>query len=71
VDLSINTNKKKPQAINRQYDAKYFYETWFYVHTIENDYINGSYGTKVAVPQDSFIMNIKVSFTHVTQKKRS
>jgi hypothetical protein len=61
VDLRINPQKNKDKVVNRKYDAKYFYETWFHIHTIvSGEVVQGI--NRVSVPQDSFVMQIKISF---------
>jgi hypothetical protein len=60
LDLSIKTRENE---VNRRYDAKYFYDTWFYVHTLEYNYVSCLHNTRVAVLQDSFVMKIKVNYS--------
>lgn len=59
VDLSINSLKYKDKAVNAQYDAKYFNETWIYVHTIDTiKYLEAR--QEVIISIDSFTLQIKV-----------
>ena len=60
VDLSINSRNHEDKAVNLRFDANYFFDSWFYIHTLDHVYVTECYN-QVKVPIYSFTLQIKVN----------